>query len=36
MKGPSILPHWVRIYKWLKQNFSIGIHGDPIDWENHK
>lgn len=22
--------------KWIQKNYVIGIHGDPIDWKNHK
>lgn len=37
MKGPSI-PDLVgaNFVRWLKENKSIGINGDPIDWNNHK
>lgn len=25
----------VGFIQWLKNNYSIGIHGDPIDWKRH-
>lgn len=37
MKGPSIPKDIaVKFIKWVQKNHSIGIHGDPIDWINHK
>jgi hypothetical protein len=37
MKGPSI-PTEVgdRFIKWLKESHEKGIHGDPINWKDHK
>jgi hypothetical protein len=37
MKGPSIPINVAQNFiEWLQQNFTTGVHGDPINWKNHK
>jgi hypothetical protein len=37
MKGPAIsIETGDQFVSWLQDKFNIGIHGDPINWREHK